>query len=69
MFIPILLFSLLFPSFTFQKFVVIGRVSDTTGRSVPYVRVLAIDENFQPIRTIFVDASGQFFVRGLSPGR
>lgn len=69
MFIPILLFSLLFPSVTFQKFVIIGRVSDTTGRSVPYVRVLAIDENFQPIRTIFVDASGQFFVRGLSPGR
>ena len=69
MFIPILLISLLFPSFTFQKFVIIGRVSDTTGRSVPYVRVLAIDENFQPIRTIFVDASGQFFVRGLSPGR
>lgn len=69
MFLPILLLSLLFNPLPFQKFVVIGRVSDTSGRSVPNVRVLAIDENFQPIRTIFVDGSGQFFVRGLSPGR
>ncbi len=67
--IPIILLSLLFSSFTFQKFVIIGTVRDTTGRSVPNVRVLAIDENFQPIRTIFVDGSGQFFIRGLSPGR
>lgn len=69
MFLPILLLSLLFNPFPFQKFVVIGRVSDTSGRAVPNVRVLAIDENFQPIRTIFVDAGGQFFIRGLSPGR
>ncbi len=69
MFLPILLLSLLLNPFPFQKFVVIGRVSDTSGRAVPNVRVLAIDENFQPIRTIFVDGSGQFFVRGLSPGR
>ncbi len=69
MFLPIILLSLLFNPFPFQKFVIIGRVSDTSGRSVANVRVLAIDENFQPIRTIFVDAGGQFFVRGLSPGR
>lgn len=69
MLLPIILLSLLSTPSTFQKFVIIGTVSDTTGRSVPNVRVLAIDENFQPIRTIFVDASGQFFVRGLSPGR
>lgn len=69
MLLPILLFGLLFPSFAFQKFVIVGTVRDTTGRSVPNVRLLAIDENFQPIRTIFVDGSGQFFVRGLSPGR
>ena len=69
MIIPIILLSLLFPSLTFQRFVIIGTVRDTTGRSVPNVRVLAIDENFQPIRTIFVDGSGQFFIRGLSPGR
>lgn len=69
MFLPIILLTFLLNPFPFQKFVIIGRVSDTTGRSVPNVRVLAIDENFQPIRTIFVDGSGQFFVRGLSPGR
>lgn len=69
MWLPILLLSLIFPSFTFQKFVIVGTVRDTTGRSVPNVRLLAFDENFQPIRTIFVDGSGQFFVRGLSPGR
>lgn len=69
MWLPILLLSLIFSPFTFQKFVIVGTVRDTTGRSVPNVRLLAIDENFQPIRTIFVDGSGQFFVRGLSPGR
>lgn len=69
MLLPILLLTLLFPSPSFQKFIIIGTVRDTTGRSVPNVRVLAVDENFQPIRTIFVDGSGQFFIRGLSPGR
>ncbi len=69
MLLPILLLSLFSTSLPFQKFVIIGTVRDTTGRSVPNVRVLAIDENFQPIRTIFVDGSGQFFIRGLSPGR
>ncbi|MBI1765919.1 MAG: tetratricopeptide repeat protein [Acidobacteria bacterium] len=69
MLLPILLLSFIFPALPFQKFVIIGTVRDTAGRSVPNVRVLAIDENFQPIRTIFVDGSGQFFIRGLSPGR
>lgn len=69
MFIVIILLSLLFDPGLFQKFVIIGTVRDTAGRSVPNVRVLAMDENFQPIRTIFVDSSGQFTVRGLSPGR
>lgn len=69
MLLPILLLSLFFPSLPFQKFVIIGTVRDSAGRSVPNVRVLAMDENFQPIRTIFVDGSGQFFIRGLSPGR
>jgi Flp pilus assembly protein TadD len=69
MLLPILLLNLFFTALPFQKFVIIGTVRDTAGRSVPNVRVLAIDENFQPIRTIFVDGSGQFFIRGLSPGR
>lgn len=69
MLLPFLLLSLSFTSIPFQKFVIIGSVRDTAGRSVPNVRVLAIDENFQPIRTLFVDGGGQFFIRGLSPGR
>lgn len=56
-------------SLVFQKFIIVGSVRDTTGRAVAGVRVSVVDENFQPIRTIFVDSSGQFFVRGLSPGR
>lgn len=63
------LFLLLFFHLSFQKFTIVGSVRDTAGRAVPGVRVLVLDENFQPIRTIFVDSTGQFFVRGLSPGR
>ena len=66
---PVLLLSLLLSPLLPQKFIIIGNVRDTAGRSVPNVRVSVMDENFQPIRTIFVDSSGQFFVRGLSPGR
>ena len=66
---PILLMLLFFNLSAFQKFTIVGSVRDTMGRSVPGVRVLVLDENFQPIRTIFVDSSGQFFIRGLSPGR
>ena len=69
MFVAIILLSLLFDPALFQKFVIIGTVRDTAGRSVGNVRISAIDENFQPIRTIFVDSNGQFTVRGLSPGR
>lgn len=69
MLIAILFLSLLFDPSLFQKFIIIGTVRDTSGRSVSNVRISALDENFQPIRTIFVDGSGQFFIRGLSPGR
>ena len=53
----------------FQLFTVVGTVRDAQGRSVTGVRIEVIDENFQPIRTIFVDPSGQFSIRRLSPGR
>ena len=52
---PILLLSLFLTLAFFQKFTIVGTVRDTAGRAVPGVRVLALDENFQPIRTIFVD--------------
>ena len=69
MFVAMILLGLLFDPALFQKFVIIGTVRDTAGRTVGNVRISAIDENFQPIRTIFVDSNGQFFIRGLSPGR
>lgn len=65
----ILLLTIMLAPLPPQKFTIVGTVRDTGGRSVPGVRVLVRDENFQPIRTIFVDSSGQFFVRGLGPGR
>ncbi len=65
----LLLLFLLLSSLLIQKFIIVGSVRDTSGRTVGGVRVSVVDENFQPIRTIFVDSGGQFFVRGLSPGR
>jgi tetratricopeptide (TPR) repeat protein len=59
--------ALLFPAF--QTFVIVGSVRDQSGQAVTGVRVSVTDENFQPIRTIFVDSSGRFTVRSLSSGR
>ena len=67
--IPMRLFNLTLSFFAFQTFVIMGSVRDQSGQSVSGVRVSVTDENFQPIRTIFVDSSGRFTVRGLSSGR
>src|SRR5205085_11263219 len=67
--IPILLLDLVLSFFAFQTFVIVGSVRDQSGQAVTGVRVSVTDENFQPIRTIFVDSSGRFTVRGLSSGR
>lgn len=66
---PILLPLILLSSIVQQSFVVIGTVRDQSGQAVTNVRISVMDENFQPIRTIFVDSSGRFTVRGLSSGR
>src|SRR5262245_34505591 len=66
----ILLLNLVFGLFWAQStFTVIGSVRNQSGQTVDGVRVSVIDENFQPIRTIFVDSSGQFTIRGLGQGR
>jgi len=44
-------------------------VRNQAGESVPGVRISVTDENFQPIRTIFVDSSGRFTISGLGQGR
>jgi len=46
----------------------VGTVRDDGGRIVTGIRVSLEDENSQPIRTIFVDASGRFKFPGLRAG-
>lgn len=66
----IFLLNLVFGLFWAQStFTIIGSVRNQSGQTVDGVRVSVIDENFQPIRTIFVDSSGRFMVRGLRQGR
>lgn len=52
-----------------STFTVVGSVRDKTGHPVGGVRLSVIDENFQPIRTQFIDTSGQFTIRGLGQGK
>jgi tetratricopeptide (TPR) repeat protein len=48
--------------------VIVGTVHDQAGQSIDGIRVSVFDENFQPIRTLFVDSAGTFTIRGLSSG-
>ena len=52
-----------------QTFTIVGSVRAADGRAVAGVRVSVLDENFQPIRNLFIDSSGRFTIRGLSSGR
>ena len=65
----VLLLSLAASPFTVQNFfALVGSLRDDTGRSVSSIRVSLEDENSQPIRTVFADASGRFQFRGLRAG-
>jgi tetratricopeptide (TPR) repeat protein len=69
MFSIILLMSLIVQPFASQNyFSVVGTVRDDTGHPVPSIRVSLEDENSQPIRTVFTDASGRFKFPGLRAG-
>ncbi len=69
MFLIILLFSLVVQPFSSQNyFTIIGTVRDDSGNLVASIRVSLEDENSQPIRTVFTDASGRFKFSGLRPG-
>lgn len=52
-----------------SSFTVVGSVRDKAGHPVGGVRLSVIDENFQPIRTQFIDTSGQFTINGLGQGK
>jgi tetratricopeptide (TPR) repeat protein len=69
MFSLILLLSLVLQPFTIQGFfAVMGTIRDEEGRPVSSVRVSIVDENYQPIRTVFADASGRFEFKRLRAG-
>jgi len=68
--LTILLFNLFFGFFVSQStFTLIGSVRDQTGQAVSGVRLTVIDENYQIIQSLFVDASGRFRVSGLRMGK
>ena len=68
----IILFLFLFlfsPSLPFQQtYVLLGNIRDSGGQVVSSVRVSVMDENSMPVRTLIVDSSGRFSVRGLRAG-
>jgi Tfp pilus assembly protein PilF len=69
MFSFILLLGLAVQPLTTQNFFsVIGSIRDDAGHPVSSIRVSLEDENSQPIRTVFADASGRFQFRGLRAG-
>ena len=66
----ILLFNLVLGFFCPQStFTIIGSVSDQTGQAVSGVRLTVIDENYQIVQSLFVDASGRFRVSELRMGK
>jgi lipopolysaccharide biosynthesis regulator YciM len=67
-FILLLTVALLQPYTVQNFFTVFGTVRDDTGRIVSSILVSLEDENSQPIRTVFVDASGRFKFPGLRAG-
>ena len=52
-----------------STFSLIGSVRNQSGQSVSGVRVSVIDENFQPIFSVFVDTGGRFTLKGLHQGK
>jgi Tfp pilus assembly protein PilF len=49
-------------------FSIVGSLKDQRGTPISSMRVSLEDENSQPIRTVFADASGRFQFRGLRAG-
>ena len=66
---PMLSFCFVISLFAAQStFAIIGSVRDSDGRILSSVRVSVLDDNYQPIRTVFADGSGRFKFRGLRQG-
>jgi tetratricopeptide (TPR) repeat protein len=67
--VALLLLSWTIQPFNFQGFfAVFGTVRDEVGQPISSIRVSIVDENYQPIRTVFSDASGHFQFRNIRAG-
>jgi predicted Zn-dependent protease len=67
--IPILLLGLILNLFLLQSnFAILGSVRVSGGGAAGAVRVSLLNDNYQTLRTILVDASGRFQFRGLNQG-
>jgi tetratricopeptide (TPR) repeat protein len=52
-----------------STFTLVGSIRNPEGRGVSGVRLTVLDDSYQIVRSIYVDASGRFTVRGLTMGR
>lgn len=67
--LPILLLGLILNPFLLQGgFAILGSVRVSEGGAAGAVRVSLLNDNYQTLRTLIVDASGRFQFRGLNQG-
>ena len=67
--LPILLLGLVLNPFLLQSsFAILGSVRVSEGRATGAVRVSLLNDNYQTLRTLLIDASGRFQFRGLNQG-
>ena len=51
-----------------QTYMLVGNIRDTNGQIVSNVRIAVMDENLMPVRSLLIDSSGRFTIRGLRVG-
>jgi Flp pilus assembly protein TadD len=52
-----------------STFTLVGSIRNPEGRGVSGVRLTVLDDSYQIVKSIYVDASGRFTIRGLTMGR
>jgi tetratricopeptide (TPR) repeat protein len=51
-----------------QTYMLVGNIRDTNGQIVSNVRIAVMDDNLMPVRSMLVDSSGRFTIKGLRVG-
>jgi tetratricopeptide (TPR) repeat protein len=51
-----------------QGFAIMGTLHDNTGRLLNQMRISLVDDNYQPIATVFTDSAGKFSFRRVASG-